>query len=159
MVFFTSIIIILLLYFLEDKGILFATIIALAGEIMNLLLVHLQTSAVKKTMEESHTKQIQDYKRRVEDLEHVLQDMETLQEKNVEKISKAKKRIEELENETTGLTDQKLSDPEKTAVNGREKITPPTNESPRPQTPAPKEKKHDIYNHLPSGSNRKKLPI
>ena len=156
MVFFTSIIIIFLLYFLEDHGIIFATLIALAGEILNLFLIHFQTNAIKKAMEEGHNKQLSDYRQRVNDLERVVKDMETLQEKNVGKISQAKKRIEALEKE--------LTESENPAPTGNEQPPGSTGEPKLPtdadtSTPPPKTKKHDIHNHLPSGSNRKNPPV
>lgn len=154
MVFFTSIIIILLLYFLEDHGIIFATLIALAGEILNLFLIHFQTNAIKKTMEEGHNKQLSNYRERVNDLERVVKDMETLQAKNVGKISQAKKRIETLEKELTESENPTPSEPPP-GSNAEPRLPADADTSPLP----PKTKKHDIHNHLPSGSNRKKPPV
>ena len=156
MVFFTAIIIILLLYFLEDHGIIFATLIALAGEVLNLFLIHFQTNAIKKTMEEGHNKQLSDYRERVNNLERVVKDMETLQAKNVGKISQAKKRIEALEKELAESEDPAPSGNEQPPGGNKEPGLPADAGT---STPPPNTKRHDIHNHLPSGSNRKKPPV
>ena len=50
MVFFTSILIIAILYYLQADGLIYATIIALVAELINIFLTHTLTKTVENKM-------------------------------------------------------------------------------------------------------------
>ncbi len=142
MVFFTSVLIISIVYFLQSDGLIYAVIIALVAELINIFLTHTITKSVENKMKQRHRKAVDGYVKRIKLNKKTISELEDLQEKAADKIYKANARIKELEEEL----EESQAQIEKT-VEAPKETTPP-------QKSQPKETK-DYVNHLPDGSKKK----
>ncbi|MCG8632947.1 MAG: DUF6444 domain-containing protein [Desulfobacterales bacterium] len=153
MVFFTSIIIVAILYYLQADGLIYITIIALCAELINIFLTHTLTKSVEDKMKARHRRSIQGYLNRIKANKKTIKELEQIKDDAAGKIYKANEKIKELE-----LQIEKLS--------GNAPVPPPSDEQPKPEKKKKKPKKEkppeqpaDLRDHLPDGSNRKKPPV
>ncbi len=150
MVFFTSILIIIILYFLQADGLIYVTVIALMAELINIFLTHTVAKSVEKNLTAKHTKSIEGYIKRIKTNANNIKDLEKIQDDASSKLYKANNRIKELEKQLKAMSGGTSAPPrpakQKAPVKQKKK-------KPIPQKP----KAHQ--DHLPSGSNRKPPPI
>lgn len=146
MVFFTSILIITVLYFLQADGLIYAVIIALTAELINIFLTHTLTKSVEKKLKLRHRRSVEGYIKRIKANKKSIAELEKLQEEAATKIYKANARISELEEELETMTrEMEVKDQAK-------KSKEPPAKAPKPQ-PAPETARY--ADHLPDGSKRK----
>lgn len=144
MVFFTSILIISILHYLQSDGLIYAVIIALVAELINIFLTHAITKSVENKMKARHRRAVEGYIKRLKANKKTIGELEKLQEKAADKIYKANSRIKELE-ETLEDHQSEL-----------EKMTQLAQEasSVEMDVDLPEEPK-DYIDHLPDGSRKK----
>ncbi len=151
MVFFTSIIIVAILYYLQADGLIYVTIIALCAELINIFLTHTLTKSVEDKMKARHRRSIQGYLNRIKANKKTIKELEELQENAAGKIYKANGKVKELEQQleelSGGAPDSPLPTKEKPKQKKQKKKAAKPKEAP-PEAPA------DLRNHLPDGSNR-----
>ena len=147
MVFFTSILIITILYFLHEDGLIYVTVIALAAELINLFLTHTLTKTVEAKYKNQNRKAREGYLKRIRANQKAIKELEELQEDAARKLFKKNEEIKTLEEELKNL---KATHPQKPAIQ-------PT--SPAKPTPKPQRKTPEKYIDLPDGSNRKRSRI
>ncbi|MEH0020991.1 MAG: hypothetical protein V6Z89_15155 [Desulfobacter sp.] len=156
MVFFTSILIVAILYYLQADGLIYVTIIALVAELINIFLTHTLTKSVEEKMKARHRQAIQGYLKRIKSNKKTIKELEGLQEDAASKIYKANTKIKELEKQIQDLSGEA---PEPTV----EEPTPPKpdEKKPTPKDAAsiPPKPPADMRDHLPDGSNRKPPPV
>jgi len=142
MVFFTSVLIIAIVYFLQADGLIYAVIVALVAELINIFLTHTITKSVENKMKRRHRRAVDGYIKRIKQNKKTILELEGIQEKAAEKIYKANDRIKELEEsleETQAKTKKLTKAPEH---------TPDTDPEAEPEDPK------DFADHLPDGSKR-----
>ncbi|MDD9302793.1 MAG: hypothetical protein HUK40_10855 [Desulfobacter sp.] len=151
MVFFTSIIIVVILYFLQADGMLYVTVIALMAELINILLTHTLTQSVEKKITAKYNRTIQGYLNKIKAGKKTISELEHLQEEAAGKLYKANSKIKELEQQLETFS-------EKTP----DAASPEPEETPKePQKTKPegiKEPTKTIKDHLPDGSKRNPSP-
>ncbi len=152
MVFFTSIIIVAILYYLQADGLIYVTIIALCAELINIFLTHTLTKSVEDKMKARHRRSVQGYLSRIKANKKTIKELEQIQEDAGSKIYKSNEKIKDLEKQLKAFSEE-------------------TPVPPAPAPPAPKEKKPkkqkkktaeettpeppaDLRDHLPDGSKR-----
>ncbi len=158
MVFLTSIIIVFILYYLQADGLIFVTIIAVVGELINIFMTQTLSKSVEKKASDRFKKIENRYTAKISTLKKTIKGLEDIQEDSVQKIMKASVKIKEYE-EKLGIrepdseeddlesqNEEKLSFEDKTVP---EKINLSEN----------KEEKPEDFIDLPSGSGRKGPPI
>lgn len=150
MIFFTSMIIVAILYYLQADGMIYVTVIALVAELINIFLTHTMTKSVEKKLNLRHQHLEEGYLARLKSNKETIKELERIQEEAGSKLYKASEKIKELE--------EKLETEEKTA--------PPADnieiktQAPAPPSPPPKIPETDppprsgTYNDLPDGSKR-----
>lgn len=162
MVFLTAMLVIIIIYYLQADGLIYATIIALIAELLNIFMAHALTKSVEKKMQSRIRKLVDGYSKRIKANRKTIQNLERIQEESVKKLYNANVTIKEYEARLDVL----------------EKSFPGTAEIPQDQAPekSPSEistrterekdkpsgktaEKNQVYTDLPSGSNRKKLPL
>jgi len=143
MVFFTSVLIIAILYFLQSDGLIYAVIIALVAELINIFLTHTITKSVENKMKTRHRRAVEGYIKRIKVNKKTISELEDLQEKAAEKIYKANSRIKELED---ALEENQIE---------LEKSTETTEEAPTKKAAKPEEPAQGYVDHLPDGSKKK----
>jgi hypothetical protein len=155
MVFFTCVIVVLVLYFLQEGGLIFVTIIAVIAELINLFMTQTLTKSVEKQINKKFVKIINGYKVKITAQKKTIKEFQNLQEESIKKLYNANVKIKEYENSSK---DKKKSDVDNA---GTEK----TQEFEKRQGTETleileeKKSKPEEFIDLPSGSNRKKLPI
>lgn len=150
MVFFTAMLIVIILYYLQADGLIYATIIALIAELINIFMAHTLTKSVEKKMKAHTRRLVEGYSRRLKANHKTIQELEQIREDSVKNLYNANLKIKEYEAKLEVLG-------EKPAPSA----SPPPDKEP-PQKPSPKkkpDKKAKKFDDLPAGSNRKKLPI
>lgn len=150
MVFFTAILIVCILYFMQAEGIIFVTIIALAAELVNIYLTHTLTKSVEKKMQAKYNRLTGRKEKLLKAARETIKALEEKQDEAAIKLYKANLKIKNYE-ERLGIT--KGEDTE------RETAPPPPDpgKSSDPDLePAPQPRGFD---DLPDGSNRKLPPI
>ena len=140
--FFTSVLIICIVYFLQSDGLIYAVIIALVAELINIFLTHTITKSVENKMKTRHRRAVEGYVKRIKLNKKRISELEDLQEKAADKIYKANTRIKELEEEL-----------EESQTKIEEVAKMPEDAIP-PSTPKP-EASQGYENHLPDGSKKK----
>ncbi|HCY86704.1 MAG TPA: hypothetical protein DHV36_16350 [Desulfobacteraceae bacterium] len=159
MVFFTSIIIVAIFYYLQSDGLIYITIIALVAEMINIFLTHTLTKSVEEKMKKRHRRAVQGYLNRIKTNKRTIKDLERVQDDAAGKLYKANETIKTLEAEIAKLTgtsppvDGKAppSEPPKPEKKAAKRKAPQEDKSP-PSAPV------DMRNHLPDGSKRKRPP-
>lgn len=148
MVFFTSILIVIILYYLQSDGLIYVTIIALVAELINIFMTHTMTKAVEKRLTVQHRRILDEYKNRLNSKTNAIKEFERLQEDAVKKLYNANMKIKEYEQELAGY---------KTAAETA-KIHQPKSimeEAPLKTSPEQAMPKKE-YSDLPDGSARNK---
>ncbi|MBU1340855.1 MAG: hypothetical protein KKE44_24590 [Proteobacteria bacterium] len=151
MVFFTSILIVLILYYLQANGIIYVIIIAVVAELVNIFMTQTLTKSVEKKAADKFGKIANGYKTQIAAQKKTIKEFEDIQEESIRKIYNANKKIAEYE-EKLGITAIDTSQPDS---------SPDTEANVLQKKEVPKEEKEAPakFIDLPSGSNRKKLPF
>lgn len=153
MVFFTCILIICILYYLQADGLVYSVIIALVAELINIFLTHTITKTIENKMKLKNRKAVEGYIKRIKANKKTISELEGLQEKAVEKIYKANTRIKELEEELEEIQtemENMAQNPESVPVVPAKGATPA-----RGGAPAKGKESKDYVNHLPDGSKKR----
>jgi hypothetical protein len=140
MVFFTSTLIVIILYYLQADGIIYVTILALAAELINIFMTHTAKVSVEKELKAKHRRVMDGFSKRLARNRKTIQEFEKTQEDSVEILYKANIKIKKYEKELSLY--RKAPDVDK--PNQPLQDTPPA---------APLEN-NPPYEHLPDGSNR-----
>ncbi len=153
MVFFTAIIIVCILYFLQADGLIYVTIIALVAELINIFLAQAMAKSSEKKLEDKYNQMADIYKKRIMDKEKTISEFEKVQEESVRRLFKANTQIKEYEIKLGIETDEQ--------GNTTEQQETPNEKSDK--TAAGKDKSDEKNGNqefidLPSGSNRKSTP-
>ena len=149
MVFFTSVLIVAIFYYLQANGLIYMIIIAVVAELINIFMTKTLTQSVEKKAATSFGKIIDGYRARAEAYKKTIKDLEDVQEQSINKMYRANLKIREYE-EKLGIKESERfqsdsAPPPEIPVIVKEEL---------PQKIAAKE-----FIDLPSGSNRKRLPI
>ena len=152
MVFFTSVIIVAILYYLQADGLIYITILAVMGELVNLFMTQTITKATEKKTTMRFSKVVQGYQTKINAQKKTIKELEGIQEDAVHKMVLANQKIREYE-EKLGITDnQSASLDLKSKAPGKKQKAPAeknkTSEEPEARV-----------DDLPAGSNRKELPV
>ena len=97
MVFFTSILIVVILYYLQSDGLVYVTIIALVAELVNIFMTHTVTKSVEKKLKIQHRRILDGYKNRLKSNDTAIKEFERIQEESVTKIYNANMKIKKYE--------------------------------------------------------------
>ncbi len=97
MVFFTSIIIVIILYYFQANGLIYVTIIALVAELINIFMTHTITKSVEKKLNAQHRQVMSGFAKRLTTNRKRIKEFEKAQEASVKILHKANMRIKELE--------------------------------------------------------------
>lgn len=147
MVFLTSIIIVLILHALPKGGLLYVTIAALVGELMNIYMTHHLTSSVK-TKGKLQTKRVADgYRSQLDSKKKMIEELEANRDDSVQKIYNANQTIAKLEKQIQDLQKSLAAQKEAAALQAQ------AAEEEKPDRPPTL---HDFFDDLPSGSNRQR---
>lgn len=158
MVFFTCIIIILILYYMQSEGLIFVTIIALVGELINIFLTQTVTKSVENKQKRKYSKIIEALKQQVAKKDKSIDELKQVHEESARVLYKANIKIREYEAKLGIQNDGKDIIPEKLrAVAGKEPGAAAPVTARAKKTLPERPEKFD-FNDLPPGSNRKKLP-
>ncbi|MCP4672143.1 MAG: hypothetical protein GY857_12650 [Desulfobacula sp.] len=149
MVFFTCVIVVLVLYFLQADGLIFVTIIAVIAELINLFMTQTLTKSVEKQTSKKFVKIMNGYKAKITAQEKSIKEFQDLQEESIRKLHNANLKIKEYEDNST---DKSKLQPNDIEDKKEKKIAVP-------ETPKKKESNPKEFIDLPAGSNRKQLPI
>ncbi|MBU1195657.1 MAG: hypothetical protein KKE62_08695 [Proteobacteria bacterium] len=144
MVFFTSILIVSILYYLQADGLIYVTIIAVVAELANMFMTQTLTKSVEKKLNTQWGKKAGDFKKQLEAKEKTIKEFEKVQETSIQKLYEANKKIKAYE-EKLGITDAESG--EQPSQSSQPSVTP------KKETPKPEEKKYDRYSDLPCGSD------
>lgn len=155
MVFFTAMIIVIILYYLQVDGLIYCTIIALIAELINIFMAHTLTKSVEKRMKKHSRKLVDGYSKRLKTNRKTIQELERVQEESVKKLHNANLKIKEYEAKIEILEKTSESLREAQAAITAEQASLKAAKKERSKSPNPEHNFRD----LPSGSNRRKLPI
>ena len=97
MVFFTSILIVIILYYFQADGIVYVTIIALVAELINIFMTHTVTKSVEKKLTAQHRRVMSGFAKRLTANRNRIKEFENAQEASVKILYKANMKIKELE--------------------------------------------------------------
>lgn len=149
MVFFTSLLIVLTLYYLQTDGLIYVTIIAVVAELANILLTQTLAKAVEKKSASKFGKIITGYQAKIAAQKKALKELENIREESVKKLYKANLKIREYEERLDIKGDDDLE------IDSAQDLDPP----PAQDTPPAEQEKEkpEKFVDLPSGSNRKRL--
>jgi hypothetical protein len=159
MVFFTCVIVVLVLYYLQGNGLIYVTIIAVMAELINLFMTQTMTKSAEKQTSKKFIKVIKAYKAKIAEQKKTIKEFQDLQEKAIKKLHKANSKIKEYEDRAkekgNSQTNDKMIKPSQRDDNGmKKKKQPETIKVPKKKAPEPEK-----FIDLPSGSNKKPLPI
>ncbi len=140
MVFFTSIIIVAILYYLQADGLVYVIVIAMTAELINIFMTQTLAKSIEKKLTTQHKRITDNYAKQLQAHKKNIQEFETVQENSVKIIHRANMKIKELE--------KKLA-PTQTPT--EEKKAPATIPPPAPTQEAEAPEK---FIDLPDGSNR-----
>ncbi len=144
MVFFTSILIVIILYYFQADGLVYVTIIALVAELINIFMTHTVTKSVEKKLKAQHRRVMSGFAKRLTTNRNRIKEFETAQEASVKILHKANMKIKELEEK---LAQQTPSE------EGKEGELPAKSPSLPPEGTAGIEEP-ETFIDLPDGSNR-----
>jgi hypothetical protein len=157
MVFFTAMLVIIIIYYLQVDGLIYATIVALVAELLNIFMAHTLTKSVEKKMKLRIRRLVDSYSKRIKAQRKTIGQLEKIQEESVTKLYNANLKIKEYEAKL-GIMEAPPTGVDKTR--GAVSAAPDTSDSDAaPGQAAPPEKKQTDFSDLPSGSNRRKLPF
>ena len=167
MIFFISILIVAILYFLQADGLIYVTIIALIGELINILMIHTMTKSIEKKEQDRSRQVIEKFQIKIKEQNKTIKDLEKVRDESVRKLFNANKKIQEFEEQfkEEGQEEESLTEKKKSPeVSPEPEIQPEEAESEKKpddsqaQKQNGKKSKKD-FDDLPSGSNRKKRQI
>ena len=153
MVFFTSVIIVVVLYFLQADGLIYVTIIAVVAELFNLFMTQTLTKSVEKQTTKKFARILASYKKKITVQDKTIKDFQDLQEKSIKKLQAANSKIKAYEKRSTSAGTLTSKIEEKPGGTKKKQKTASQKISKKKK---PSQKK---ITDLPSGSNRKNLPI
>ncbi len=139
MVFFTSILIVAILYYLQADGLIYVTIIAVVAELVNMFMTQTLTKSVEKKSNTKWGKMIEGYKSQVKAKDKTIKELEDIQEESVKKLYNANKKIKNYE-EQLGITID-------------EEIDKSADAPPQEKVPESEKKESEEFIDLPCGSN------
>ncbi len=149
MVFFTSVLIVAIFYYLQMDGLIYVTIVAVVAELINMFMTKTLAQSVEKKAAATFGKIIDSHKAKIAAQKKTIKDLEDIQEQSINKMYQANLKIREYE--------------EKLGIKPSEGFQPNESVPPVPPFPieeeSPKKEKMKEFIDLPSGSNRKKLPF
>jgi len=159
MVFFTCVLVVIVLYYLQADGLIYVTVIAVVAELFNLFMTQTLSKSVAKQTTKKFVKVITNYKNKITVQQKTIKEFEDLQEKSIKKLNDANLKIKEYEKKLTPNGNLKTKDeeakPTKKDSDGAKKLQKPeASKLSKEKKSTPKE-----FIDLPSGSKRKKLPI
>jgi hypothetical protein len=160
MVFFTSIIIVGIVYYLQADGLIYVTIIAVIGELVNIFLNQTLSKSIEKKSATKFGKIIHSLKTNITIQKKTIKELEKIQEDSVLKLMSANKKIEDYEEKLgigeaeTQAIEIEIASTSQIAKKAAKMATDKKNESKNP-----KDEKPEKFVDLPSGSNRKQIPI
>lgn len=137
MVFFTSILIVCILYFLQADGLIYVTIIAVIAELANMFMTQTLTKSVEKKLNIRWGKKATNYKKQIATKDKTIKELEKVQEDSIQKLYMANKKIKAYEEQSGGgntVSDEETNSPEKET------------------STEPEKKKFDKHMDLPCGS-------
>ena len=116
MIFFTSILIICILYYLQADGLIYVTIVAVIAELINILMTQALTKSVEKKTTAKFGKIVVGYKTKIAVQKKTIKELEDIREKSVGKLYKANLKIKEYEeklelDDTSAIEEKKLQKP------------------------------------------------
>lgn len=152
MVFFASILIVVIFYYLQTDGLIFVFVIAIAGELINLFMTQTASKATEKKTAVKFTKIVKDYKIKIKAQKRKIRELESIQEISVGKLMTAREKIKTYEKKL-GIVSSEPQERIDIASTGKLK---------KPKKTPPPEVDHidpETFDDLPAGSNRKKLPL
>lgn len=140
MVFFTSIIIVSILYYLQADGLVYVIVIAMTAELINIFMTQTLAKSIEKKLTTQHKRITDSYAKQLQVRKKNIQEFEKVQENSVKIIHRANTKIKELEKKLALVQ-----------TPCEEKRTPATISPPVPtqELEAPEE-----FIDLPDGSNR-----
>jgi predicted ribosome quality control (RQC) complex YloA/Tae2 family protein len=141
-----------ILYYLQADGLIYVTLIAVVAELFNIFMTHTLSKSVEKRTKDKFIRIIADYRNKIAILKKKIKEFEDVQEKYIQKLNAANLKIKEYEariNEASG--DNTSTGPDKAQDEPDMAQPAETHES---ESSDPQE-----FVDLPSGSNRKRLPI
>lgn len=154
MVFFTSLLIVVILYYLQADGIIYVTIIAVVGELINIFMTQTVTKATEKKTTLKFSRVVHTYQTKINVQKKNITELENIQEESVKKIMATNKKIKEYEEKIKTLQEEQTPELSKDQISGlQEEPTPVKKESSKN-----KSEERKTFDDLPPGSNRKKLP-
>ena len=152
MVFFTCVLIVIIFYFLQTDGLIYVTIVAVVGEMLNLFLTQTAIKAVKKKTTLKFVNVIRKYKTKIKAQRKTIEELQRMQEESVLKVMAANKKIKEYE--------ERLKVPESEQTKAMEiSSTQPKSADAKKDLKTNDKNDTQAFDDLPSGSNRKKLPF
>ncbi len=154
MVFFTCLLITVILYYLQADGLIYVTIVAVFAELINLFMTQTMTATVKNRTAKKYGKIINDYKTKMVDQAKTIKQLKKVRDNAIQKLYKANQSIKKYEEELGIEDSEAVQMPTKDP--GKPKISPPPPEEPDTEGPKTPEER---FVDLPAGSNRKELPI
>ena len=143
MVFFTSILIVIILYYFQADGLVYVTILALVAELINIFMTHTVTKSVEKRLKTQHRRVMSGFAKRLTANRTTILEFEKAQEASVKILYKANMKIKELE--------EKLA-PQTPLEEGKERELP----TKPPSLPQEGIEEAQEFIDLPDGSNRKR---
>ncbi|WDP91420.1 MAG: hypothetical protein HUN04_17620 [Desulfobacter sp.] len=152
MVFFTSILVVVILYFLQADGLIYVTIIALAAELVNIFLTHTVAKSVEKKINKKNKTAIQKYASQLRAYSKNIKELEKIREDAGKKLYKANTKIKKLESRIKELTGE-APEPSEAPPSPNLEMPPPEQPEVEQAIPAPQ-----AEDHLPAGSGRKAPP-
>ena len=112
MVFFTCVIVVVVLYFLQEGGLIFVTIIAVIAELVNLFMTQTLTKSVEKQTSKKFVKIIDGYKVKITSQKKTIKEFQDLQEESIRKLYNANVKIKEYENSSKDKNNPEMGDSE-----------------------------------------------
>jgi hypothetical protein len=151
MVFFTAVLIVFTLYFLQADGLIYVTVIAVLAELANIFMTQTLSKSVEKKAALKFGRVIATYSAKIDAQKKTIKELENIREDAVNKLYQANLKIKAYEEKLEIKPDGDIT-PEGPA-DGKSK--------PIQATPLPTQEKETRkkFVDLPSGSNRKQLDL
>ncbi len=102
MVFFTCLLVVVILYYLQADALIYVTIIAVVGELLNIFMTQTVTKATEKKTATKFSKIVNTYKASIKAHKKTINELENIQEVSVKKIMAANKKIKAYEEKLKG---------------------------------------------------------
>ncbi len=162
MVLFACLLVTIILYYLQSDGLIYVTIVAVVAELFNLFMTQTMTATTKNKAAKKYGKIINDYKNKATQQVKTINQLKKIRDDSVHRLYKANQTIKKYEEEL-GITDSEVVDiPDKKMAQDKaaESKGDASGVSENGALNQPElEKKKEEFIDLPSGSNRKQLPI